>query len=117
VSAWAETFSIGVVLIPLLFLWAAALFHIFRRRPDLSPSWKGIWSAAVVLIPYLGVLAYSITRPPRKPQESGTTEPEAVSRALDRLRAVAVAHDRGEIDDREFAAVKAEIFGLVDDPA
>lgn len=115
-TGWVEAYSVGVVLIPLVFLWAAALFHILRRRPDLSAPWKGIWSAVVVLVPYLGVLIYSITRPPRTPQVTGSAEPGSVSRALVRLRTTIEAHDRGEIGDREYEATKAEIFGLVDDP-
>jgi hypothetical protein len=117
VTGWVRGISVGVVLIPLTVLWAAALFHILRRRPDLSPSWKGIWSAIVLLLPYLGVLAYSITRPPRRAQAAGSAEPDAVSRALARLRTIVDEHDRGEIGDGEYEAAKSEIFGLADDPA
>jgi len=50
-------------------------------------------------------------------QAAGSAEPDSVSRALTRLRAIVDEHDRGELADREYEAAKAEIFGLADDPA
>jgi hypothetical protein len=105
---------IAVVVIPLAVLWVVALFHILARRPDLSVEWKAIWSAAVILVPFVGLLLYAVLRPPRTPKRSGGEDPSAVSRAVQRIRELSAAHEEGEVDDESFAAQKAIIFGLTD---
>lgn len=105
---------IAFVLIPLAVLWVVALFHILARRPDLSLAWKGIWSATVILVPYVGLLLYAMLRPPRTPKRSGGEDPSAGSRALQRIRELSAAHEDGEVDDKTFAAQKAMIFGLTE---
>jgi len=102
----------AVVVIPLVIIWLAALFHIVARRPDLSISWKGIWAIAVLAVPYIGVFIYTMLRPPRAPRRKGANDPTAVGAAIERLRSLVTAHADGTIDDGEFAAEKAEVFGL-----
>lgn len=101
-----------VVLVPLAILWISALFHIIARRPDLSLPWKGAWSATVILLPFIGVMIYAAVRPPRPPKRTGTDDPSVVAAAMEQTRELVAAHDRGAIDDEEFAAGTARIFGL-----
>lgn len=107
-----EVLPIAVILVPLSVLWALALLHIMTRRPDLSTSWKGIWSATVIMLPFVGVMIYSMLRPPRPPKRNGPDDPSAVARALEDARELAAAHERGAISDESFAAGKAQLFGV-----
>lgn len=50
------------VFIPMAILWFRTMMDIFDRR-DLSGVKKGLWLAAVVAVPLIGVLAYLFTRP------------------------------------------------------
>ncbi len=113
-SPAVEVPLVAVVLIPLLFLWAAALFHIFRRRPDLSLQWKGIWSAVVLVFPYVGVLLYAMLRPPAEIErgQAGHHDPTPLAGALARLQTLVEDHDRGRIGDDAYLAAKREVFGL-----
>jgi len=110
----AGTFLVAVVLVPLVILWLTALFHIVAKRPDLSIAWKGIWSAAVVFVPYVGVLLYGMLRPPRPPERTGGKDPTAVDAAFARIGELQTAHDEGAISDAEYAEGKRMVFGLTD---
>ncbi len=103
--------AVAIVLIPLGVIWIVALFHIIVRRNDLSIGWKGIWSAAVILIPYVGVLIYAFVRPPVPVKRSHDNDPTATRRAIDEIHRVVADHDSGSITDAQFASKKAAIFG------
>ena len=105
---------VAIVLVPLLVIWALALFNIIVRRSDLSIVWKGVWSAAVILIPYVGVLIYATVRPPTQPQGSGDSDTTATGQAIDEIHHVVAEHEAGVIDDSRFAADKAAIFGMAE---
>ena len=109
-----QTFLVGVVLVPLLILWLAALYHIIARRPDLSVTWKGIWSVVVVFLPYVGVFLYGMLRPPRPPERTGGKDPTVIDAAFAKLDELDTAHDEGAIDDAQFAGGKRAVFGLTD---
>jgi Phospholipase_D-nuclease N-terminal/Short C-terminal domain len=64
------TFTFGdallsVLELALLFLWiwiaVGVVFDIFRSR-DLSNAAKALWMLFIILIPYIGVLAYLLVR-------------------------------------------------------
>ena len=104
--------AVAIVLIPLIAIWLLALYHIIARRSDLTIGWKAIWSAAVVLIPYVGVLIYAFVRPPapvKGPRHNDTT---ATKRAIDELHHLVAEHDAGAMSDTEFATDKAAVFGM-----
>ena len=103
---------VAVVLVPLIVIWALALFNIVVRRSDLSVAWKGIWSAVVVLIPYVGVLIYATVRPPTPPQGSSDRDVTATGQAIDEIHHLVTEHEAGAIDDSQFATNKAAIFGM-----
>jgi hypothetical protein len=106
----------ALVLIPLVVLWVAALFHIVVRRHDLSVPRKAIWSGLVILVPYLGVLLYAALRPPRPPTPTGGEDPTAAGTAIEQLAGLVDAHDAGSITDQEFSLRKAAVFGLANPP-
>lgn len=102
----------SLVLIPLVVLWLAALFHIVVRRRDLSVLRKATWSGLVILVPYIGVLLYAALRPPRPPTPTGGEDPSAAGAAIEHLARLVDAHDLGSITDQEFSQRKAAVFGL-----
>jgi len=113
-SETANLAVVAVVLVPLLVIWTLALFNIVVRRSDLSIGWKVAWSAVVILIPYVGVLIYATVRPPRLPQGSGGSDTTATGQAIDQIHHVVAEHEAGAIDDSQFAADKAAIFGVAE---
>jgi hypothetical protein len=116
VSETETIVAVGIVLIPLTAIWLLALFNIVARRGDLSIGWKGIWSAVVILIPYLGVLIYAIVRPPAQMKGPGYSDPTVTGQAIDQIHRLTTEHDSGAITDGEFASRKALIFGI-EEPA
>jgi hypothetical protein len=106
----------AIVLIPLGVIWILALFHIILRRNDLSAGWKGVWSAAVILIPYVGVLIYVFVRPPAPVKGPRSNDPTATRRAIDELHQLVAEHEAGAISDTDFATDKAAIFGMAEPP-
>ncbi|MEA3502697.1 MAG: hypothetical protein U9R47_07975 [Actinomycetota bacterium] len=111
-SETQEFLAVAIVLIPLVVMWVLALFNITVRRHDLSIGWKGIWSATVILIPYIGVLLYVIVRPPAQPKAPGRSGPTAADQAIDQIHHAIAEHDSGSITNEEFAAQKADVFGI-----
>lgn len=101
-----------LVIAPLFVLWVVALFHIVARRPDLSVSGKGIWSAVVILLGYAGLLLYMMFRPPRPATRNGIEDNTAGQAALNDLGRLIGDHDAGSISDEAFARDKAALFGL-----
>lgn len=45
-----------------LVLWVRAVIDVFRRR-DLSSAAKGAWAIFMLVIPFIGLLVYTLLRP------------------------------------------------------
>ena len=110
------------------FIWiwlAIATFSDIFRSSDLSGWGKGLWTAAIIIFPLLGVLIYLILRGGKMHQR----EAEAAQRHehafreyvreaagsdgasnADQLTKLASLRDRGLIDDGEFQREKAKIL-------
>ncbi|HEY8372136.1 MAG TPA: PLD nuclease N-terminal domain-containing protein [Pseudonocardiaceae bacterium] len=116
-SFW-ETFFLLLIWIPLVLIWATALFDIFRRD-DLGGWSKALWVVAVILVPFLGTLIYLIARP------AGATAQErqaidAASRDFvqrytptnnaQQLALLADLRERGVLNESEFAAEKQRVL-------
>jgi Na+-driven multidrug efflux pump len=54
---------IGAVIVLFLVLWVRAVVDVFRRRPDLSRAAKSGWAIVMLLIPFVGLLLYTLLRP------------------------------------------------------
>lgn len=104
--AWAL-----VVIVPLVAIEVLALFHLLARRPDLGVASKSGWAAGIVFIPFIGALAYVLLRPPGAASGKATRE-QATGSTIQQLRDLIAAHDSGSVDDDQYAAEKAELFGL-----
>ena len=101
------------------FLWMA-FFWIFIsvvadifRRDDMGGWKKAGWLLLIIVIPLVGLLVYVIARPKVTPQDVRMiTQAEAAQQAAagvstaDELAKLKELHERGVIDDAEFAELK-----------
>jgi hypothetical protein len=53
---------IGAVLVLFLVLWARAVIDVFRRH-DLSGGGKAGWTIFMLILPFIGLLVYTMLRP------------------------------------------------------
>jgi Phospholipase_D-nuclease N-terminal len=53
---------IAAVVVLFLVLWVRAVIDVFRRG-DLSTSAKGAWAIIMLLVPFVGLLVYTLVRP------------------------------------------------------
>jgi hypothetical protein len=53
---------LGAVIVLFLFLWVRAVIDVFRRR-DLSGGGKAAWTIGMLIVPFIGLLIYTMLRP------------------------------------------------------
>jgi Short C-terminal domain/Phospholipase_D-nuclease N-terminal len=105
-----------------LFLWiwiaVGVVFDIFRSS-DLSNWGKALWSLGIIVLPYIGVLAYLIVRghTMHEHQEQDQARYEAFQRftrgtasagPADDISKLVELRDRGVLTDEEFERAKAK---------
>ena len=54
---------IGAVVVLFLVMWVRAVFDVFFRRPDLSGAGKVTWAIGMLVVPFIGLLIYTMLRP------------------------------------------------------
>lgn len=123
-------FGVGQALLTILWfflfvMWIMLLFRVFAdlfRSPDLSGVARVLWLIFVIVLPFLGVFVYLITRGDkmtRREIEAAQANEQAfrayvrdaASDDASRIATIADLRDRGVIDDAEFARLKAKIIG------
>jgi hypothetical protein len=128
--ALLATYSFGDALLTvlefaILFLWiwiaVGVVFDIFRSR-DLSNWAKALWILFIIILPFIGVLAYLLVRGHtlHEHQEQDRAQAEAFqhfqatggarSSRVDELAKLAELHDRGKLTDSEFEQAKAKLL-------
>ncbi len=123
---------LSVLEIALLFLWiwvaVVVVFDVFRSH-DLSNWAKALWMLFIILLPYVGVLAYLIVRGHalHEHREQDLAQAQAFERFLrsgggsdagggaggghaDDLAKLAELKDRGVLTDEEFARAKERVL-------
>jgi Short C-terminal domain len=110
----------------LFFIWIYLLIVVFSdifRSHDLSGWAKALWTIFVILVPYLGVFVYIIARGHKMSEHAvqAAQQQEAAVRQYvqdatgtspaDQLAKLADLHDKGAIDDAEYAKLKANVVG------
>jgi hypothetical protein len=127
----ATTYTFGDALLSvlefaLLFLWiwiaVGVVFDIFRSS-DLSNWAKAVWVLFIIVIPYIGVIAYLIVRghTMHEHREQDRAQVEAFQRFegagggqgashVDELAKLSELHDRGKLTDEEFERAKAKLL-------
>ena len=122
------TFTVGDALLTalefaLLFLWiwiaVGVVFDIFRSH-DLSNWAKTLWVLFIIVLPFLGVLAYVIVRGHtlHEHQEQDRARPGAFRQnaphpapsPADELGKLAELRDRGVLTSEEFERAKAKVL-------
>jgi hypothetical protein len=53
---------LGVLIAVFLMLWVRAVIDLFRR-PDLSGGGKAAWAIGMLVVPFIGLLVYTMLRP------------------------------------------------------
>jgi Phospholipase_D-nuclease N-terminal len=53
---------LGVLIAVFLVLWVRAVIDLFRR-PDLSAGGKAAWAIGMLVVPFIGLLVYTMLRP------------------------------------------------------
>ena len=105
-----EAFWYLVAFLPLLALLVLSLVEVVRR-PDLTGARRVGWIAVLLLVPLLGLVAYVVTRPAKRPS---TTEGSGAGTRAELLVAAAERRQRGQLDEagyrRELVAI-----GVADD--
>jgi len=130
VPALLATYTFGDALLTvlefaILFLWiwvaVGVVFDIFRSR-DLSNWGKALWMLFIIIIPYIGVLAYLIVRghTMHEHHEQDLARAESFQRfeagggasasRVAELAKLAELHDRGKLTDEEFEQAKAKLL-------
>lgn len=115
-----DFFWLMLIYIPLVMVWAATLFDIFRRD-DLRGVSKALWTVTIFALPFIGTLIYLIARPAGATKEERVLIDEA-SRAFverytpsnraEQLKVLTDLRERGALDDAEFAAEKARVLAV-----
>lgn len=94
-----DVFWLLLIFIPLLVIWTLAVVDLFRRD-DLASATKALWLVVVIVLPFLGTLVYLIFRP------------QAATRDERGLALLSDLHDRGVLDDAQFAEERQRLLGL-----
>jgi hypothetical protein len=128
----AAEFGTGQVLWSLLWIflfvmWIWLVISIFTdivRNRSMSGWGKAAWSVAILVLPYLGVLAYLVV------EGNGMAERElagaeaqeesfrsyvqeaagSATSPADQLEKLAALHDAGKLDDAEYRQLKAKVL-------
>jgi hypothetical protein len=53
---------LGIVIVAFLILWVRAVIDVFRRH-DLSGGGKAGWTIFMLILPFIGLLVYTMLRP------------------------------------------------------
>lgn len=97
-----------IVAIPLIVVELAAAVEVALFRRDLPLARRGAWIAALVIVPYVSLLAYAVARPYRRRSfEVDTSAETAEPRATELVGALEM-HVRGESSDRDYERAVAE---------
>ncbi len=107
-------------------IWIWLLIAIFADifRSDMSGWGKAAWTIFVIIVPFLGVLAYLIANGGKMQERSAKQAVDAQAAQDDYIKSVADTgdstaaqlatlaslHDSGALTDEEFAAQKAKLL-------
>ncbi len=99
-----------IVVLPLLWLWLAAIVEVVRR-PGRSIGRRIAWVAALLLVPLIALVAYVIVRAPPVLRRSGASgvSPEAL-----RFVELAERRQRGDVSDEAYRSEVASLFDVAE---
>ena len=115
------TFLVDVFVIFMFVLWIWLLISVFSdlfRRDDISGGAKVIWVIFLIILPYLGVLAYVLTQGggmAERNQAQATKAREEMRNivgfsAADEIRKLDELKAKGSITDAEYQKLRARLI-------
>jgi predicted membrane channel-forming protein YqfA (hemolysin III family) len=126
ITFWDIVWSITFFFFWLIFIWMfIALFTDVIRRRDLSGLGKAGWIFFMLILPFIGILAYIVTRPATVPYGGGANSLEATGvsagpthsnqagtgSTTDELERLANLRASGAITEQEFQQLKSSQLG------
>lgn len=100
------------ITIPLIALWVAVLWDLFRRK-DLPIGRKAVWVVVIILTAYIGIAIYFVVRPiPDPPGKSATHSVPRASAIVTELEDLVRRNAAGELSEAEFTNTKRHLLGL-----
>jgi hypothetical protein len=54
---------LAIVIVFFLVLWVRAVIDVWKRRHDLSVGGKSAWTIIMLILPFIGLLLYTMLRP------------------------------------------------------
>ena len=54
---------IAAAVILFVVMWVRAVIDVYRNRPDLSGAAKAAWTIIMLILPFIGLLLYTMLRP------------------------------------------------------
>ncbi len=103
------------IVVPLTLLWFFTLVDVFAR-PDLSGWAKTGWVVAILVLPWLGVLVYLVSRPPAvagpfvSPAAVPAERPAGAASVADELERLSRLQRDGRITEREYETAKDAVL-------
>jgi hypothetical protein len=115
---WDWIWAMVVFMFWVMYLWIfISVFMDVFRRDDIHGGMKAVWIIVLFWIPFIGILAYIITRPKATPQDVRMmAQAEAASKAAagvstaDELTKLAQLRDSGAITIPEYDQLKAKLL-------
>ena len=104
-----EIFFELLIWVPVVLLYATALFDLIPH-PAISGWAKAGWAALIIFVPIVGALIYFGLRP-KPPAPAEPDQRAAAASVLEALDRAARLHDAGQLSDREYESVKAQLVG------
>lgn len=109
-----EIFFELLIWVPIVLLWATALFDLIPHQA--ITGWaKAGWAALIIFIPIFGALIYFGLRP-KAPARAEPDPRAAAANVLEALDRATRLHDAGQLSDREYESVRAQLVGPSSEP-
>jgi Phospholipase_D-nuclease N-terminal len=105
-----QAFVLLVFTVPLIVLFAYAVFDVLRRH-DATLWLRVIWLVVFCIVPILGPLVYLVLRPAGTTAQQRAAEEGRLSQAQE-LATLADLHDRGKLTDHEYQQAKSQHVGI-----
>ncbi len=117
-TLWTFVFDVFVIFLFVLWIWLLiSVFADIFRRHDISGGAKVVWVIFLIILPYLGVLAYILTqggsmaeREQARAQKARDEIRSAVGFSVaDEIRKLDELKAQGSISDAEYAKLRARL--------
>lgn len=107
---WSVLF-VMFVMVPLILIWAFAIFDLFGRR-DLGGLAKIVWLFAIVFFPIIGTVVYFLFRPRTKVDDAPELASAHAGYVADKLTELTALADKGVISPEEFEKQRVRLLAV-----